>query len=76
MQKQKVITPVPGEDENVVLEELIRGVMPPGEGCAWVDDQHIVLVSADGPKIFNVDTRVAYDLPDNVQLLFARVERR
>ncbi len=74
VQKQKVITPVPGEDENVVLDELIRGRIPASEGCAWVDDQHIALVSADGPRIFNVDTKVAYSLPDNVQLLFAKVE--
>ncbi len=75
VQKQKVITSVPGEDENVVLEELIRGAVPASEGCAWVDDSHIALVSADGPKIFNVDTKVAYSMPDNVQLLFAKVER-
>ena len=74
VQKQKVITPVPGEDENVVLEELIRGAIPTSEGCAWVDDQHIALVSADGSKILNVDTKVAYSLPDNVRLLFAKVE--
>ncbi len=73
VQKQKVITPVPGEDENVVLEELIRGAIPASEGCAWVDDQHIAIVSADGPKILNVDTRAAYSMPDNVQLLFAKV---
>ena len=76
VQKQKVITPVPGEDENVVLEELIRGAVPASEGCAWVDDSHIALVSTDGAKIFNVDTKVAYSLPDNVQLLFAKVENR
>ncbi len=74
VQKQKVITLVPGEDENVVLEELISGAIPASEGCAWVDDQHIALVSADGPRIFNVDTKVAYSMPDNVQLLFAKVE--
>ncbi len=74
VQQQKVITPVPGEDENVVLEELISGTMPASDGCAWIDDQHIALVSADGPKILNVDTKVAYNMPDNVQLLFAKVE--
>ncbi len=74
VQKQKVITPVPGEDEHVVLEELIRGAIPPSEGCTWVDDQHVVLASVDGPKIFNVDTKEAYDVPDNVRLLFAVME--
>ncbi len=75
VQKQKVIMQVPGNDEDVVEEELIRGTVP-GErdSCSWVDDRHIALVLADGPRILNVNTKVAYRMPSDTRLLYARVE--
>jgi Tol biopolymer transport system component len=74
VQQQKVVTRVPGNDESVVDEELIRGAAPERRAeCSWVDNQHLALTSADGPKIFNVDTKVAYRMPNNVKLLYARV---
>ncbi|MCH8255118.1 MAG: hypothetical protein IID06_07195 [Gemmatimonadetes bacterium] len=75
MQKQKVIVRVPGNDEDVVVEELIRGTVPDERGsCSWVDDRHIALVLADGPRILNVNTKVAYRMPSDARLLYVRVE--
>ena len=77
VQRQKVVTAVSGNDENVVSEELIRGTAPGGRStCAWVDERHIALDSTDGPRIFNVDSKAAYRLPGNAKLLYARVENR
>jgi dipeptidyl aminopeptidase/acylaminoacyl peptidase len=74
VQQQKVVTRVPGNDENVVAEELVRGAASEGrDDCSWVDDEHLALMSTDGPKIVNVDTKVAYRMPSNVKLLYARV---
>lgn len=75
VQKQKVIMRVPGNDEDVVVEELIRGAVP-GErdSCSWVDNRHIALVLADGPRIINVNTKVAYRMPSAARLLYVRVE--
>ena len=75
VQKQKVIMRVPGDDEDVVGEELIRGTVPDERAqCSWIDDRHIALVSADGPSILNVNTKVAYRMPSDARLLYARVE--
>jgi Tol biopolymer transport system component len=74
VQQQKIVTRVPGNDESVVDEELIRGAVPEGRDvCSWVDGEHLALTSTDGPRIFNVDTKVAYRMPSNVKLLYARV---
>ncbi len=75
VQKQKVIMRVPGNDEDVVVEELIRGTVPDErDSCSWIDNRHIALVSADGPRILNVNTKVAYRMPSAARLLYARVE--
>jgi Tol biopolymer transport system component len=75
VQKQKVIMRVPGNDEDVVVEELIRGAVPDErDSCSWIDNRHIALVSADGPRILNVNTKVAYRMPSTARLLYARVE--
>ena len=75
VQKQKVIVRVPGNDEDVVVEELIRGTVPDERAsCSWVDNLHIALVLADGPRILNVNTKVAYRMPSAARLLYARVE--
>ncbi len=74
IQRQKVVRAVPGSDENVVLEELVRGT--PAEDrwlCRWIDDRHLALRSSDGPRIYNIETRIAYDLPRDGRLLYARV---
>ena len=75
VQKQKVIMRVPGNDEDVVVEELIRGsVSDERAACSWVDNLHIALVLADGPRILNVNTKVAYRMPSDARLLYVRVE--
>ncbi len=75
LQKQKVIMLVPGNDEDVVVDELIRGTVPDERTpCSWIDNLHIALVLADGPSILNVNTKVAYKMPSAARLLYARVE--
>ncbi len=76
VQKQKIITPASNEVEDVLLEELVRGQGPDSESCGWIDDQHLSLVSANGLRIFNLETKVAYEMPDNTVLLYARVLTR
>ena len=74
VQRQKIVRPVPGSDENVLLEELVRGT--PAEDrwlCRWIDDRHLALQSNGGPRIYNVETRTAYELPRAGRLLYARV---
>ena len=66
---------MPGNDEDVVVDELIRGTVPDERTpCSWIDDLHIALVLADGPSILNVNTKVAYRMPSAARLLYARVE--
>ena len=76
VQKQKIITPASSEVEDVLLEELVRGQGPDAESCGWIDDQHLSLVSANGLRIFNLETKVAYEMPHNTVLLYARVLTR
>lgn len=74
LQRQKVVRPIPGSDENVLLEELVRGT--PAEDrwlCRWIDDGHLALQSNEGPLIYNVDTKTAYEMPRDGRLLYARV---
>jgi hypothetical protein len=74
VQKQKIVTPVTRERASVVTEELVRGAASEdGDVCAWIDERHLALSSTDGPRIFNVETKVAYRLPVDAKLLYARV---
>lgn len=72
-QKQHVVTSASSDNEVVVLDELIRGEQPEAQACVWLDEFHLAVMSVDGPKILNVDTRIAYTLPPNSRLLYARV---
>ena len=77
VQKQNVVASSSGGDEVVVAEELIRDRQSVGvSGCGWIDDLHVALASIDGPRIYNVDTKVAYRLADTSRLLYARVVQR
>jgi len=74
LQRQKVVRPIPGSDENVLMEELVRGT--PAEDrwlCRWIDDDHLALQSNEGPRIYNITTRTAYEMPRDGRLLYARV---
>ena len=52
----------------------VFGPAEPGP-CAWIDDNHLVVTLADGPRIVNIETKVAYRLPENSRLLYATVLR-
>jgi Tol biopolymer transport system component len=74
LQRQKVVRPIPGSDEDVLMEELVRGT--PDEDrwlCRWIDDDHLALQSNEGPLIYNVGTKTAYEMPRDGRLLYARV---
>ena len=76
VQRQKVTSATGGGTEVVVAEELVRDVSPAEPGpCAWIDDNHLVVTLADGPRIVNIETKVAYRLPENSRLLYATVLR-
>ncbi len=77
VQRQKIVMSVSSGAEVVVAEELVRDGEPPETGCRWIDDNHIALSFGSGaPRIFNIETKVAYRLPDNSRLLYAKVVRR
>ena len=74
VQKQKVVTSPTSGEEVVVAEELVRDRQSVGvSGCGWIDDLHLALASIEGPRIYNVDTKVAYRLPESSRLLYAKV---
>ena len=74
IQRQKVVRPIPGAGENVLLDELVRGTPAADRWlCRWIDDAHLALQSNDGPRIYNVETNTAYEVPPDGRLLYARV---
>ena len=77
VQRQRVASAMDGGAEVVVAEELVRDVSPAEPGpCGWIDDNHLVVTSTGGPRVFNIETKVAYRLPENSTLLWARVVSR
>ena len=55
----------------------MRDVSPAAPGpCGWIDDNHLVVTSTEGPRVFNIETKVAYRLPGNSRLLWAIVVSR
>ncbi|MCH7475678.1 MAG: PD40 domain-containing protein, partial [Gemmatimonadetes bacterium] len=77
VQRQRVASAMDGGTEVVVAEELVRDVSPAEPGpCGWIDDNHLVVTSTEGPRVFNIETKVAYRLPENSRLLWARVVSR
>ena len=74
VQRQKVVRSLTNGEEVVVVEELVRDVSRAERtACGWVDDSHIAVKSADGPRIFHIETKVTYRMPQNSRLLYARV---
>lgn len=74
LQRQKVVRPITGSDETVLLEELVRGAPAADRGfCRWIDDSHLALQSNEGPRIYNIRTKTPYELPRDGRLLYAWV---